>query len=340
LNASTARARTPRRDAPKGFLEQVNISRFSMCFNDGADGVLRLGGPPLGSRSHGGMGTAHWGVDFRGISVGNATAPPVNFCRSSQMVTGQLSPCGAIPDSGTTLMMGPAEQISLLLDDICDRWPRCKRNFTKLLESEEAATKVFQDGYGTIPFDMRVLNKSDVLQLLLQDCDRWMTEEVGMDGMPDLHFHIRGSNSTRQALKIPPHAYLMEYVGDNASSAYKLLEGVGTIPMDPSATRGAKKVCAPAFGVMDYNTKANGPVWILGTPLFYEYAVGYDMAASPPAMSFASQQESACGSCEVAGSGVNLASKAPRHQVGAAQRGPRRAEGPPRVPTLDVTKPF
>jgi len=190
------------------------------------------------------------------------------------------------------------------------------------------------------PFDMRVLNKSDVLQLLLQDCDRWMTDEVGTDGMPDLHFHIRGSNSTRQALRIPPRAYLMEYVGDNATSAYKLLEGVGTIPMDPRATRGAKKVCAPAFGVMDYDTKANGPVWILGTPLFYEYVVGYDMASSPPAMSFASQQQSACGSCEVARTGVNLASKAPRHLGGPAQRGPRRAQGPPRVPRVDVTKPL
>jgi len=280
------------------------------------------------------MGTAHWGVDFRGISVGNATAPPVNFCRSSQMVKGQASPCGAIPDSGTTLMMGPAEQISLLLDDICDRWPRCRSNFTRLLEAEEAASKVLQDGYGVTPFDMRALNKSDVLQLLLQDCDRWMTEEVGTDGMPDLHFHIRGSNSTRQALKIPPHAYLVEYVGDNAAaSAYKLLEGVGTIPTDPRATRGAKKVCAPAFGVMDYDTRANGPVWILGTPLFYEYVVGYDMEMSPPGMSFTSQSEQPCGSCKGTPA-VNLATT--RH----TPRSPRRIFGPPRVPQIDTTRPL
>merc|ERR1719291_1383148 len=148
-NATTVKAHKPHhRDSPRGFLEQVNIPRFSMCFNDGDDGVLRIGGPPLGKTSHGGMGTAHWGVDFRGISIGHEKAAPVEFCRPSQMVQGQKSPCGAIPDSGTTLMMGPAAHIEMLLDEICEQWPRCKSNFTKLREAEEAAAKIFEGDYG------------------------------------------------------------------------------------------------------------------------------------------------------------------------------------------------
>jgi hypothetical protein len=341
-NSTTVKAHKPQhRDAPKGFLEQVNIPRFSMCFNDGDDGVLRIGGPPLGNTSHGGMGTAHWGVDFRGISIGHEHAAPVEFCRPSQMVQGQKSPCGAIPDSGTTLMMGPAPHVEMLLDSICEQWPRCKSNYTKLLEAEEAASKIFDGDYGMNPFSMKgILNKSDIMQLLLQDCDRWMTSGTGTDGMPDLHFHIRGTHGTQQAIKIPAHSYILEYKGDNVSTAYKLLNGVGNIPADPDATRGVKKVCAPAFGAMDYKTKVNGPVWILGTPLFYEYVVGYDMDASPPAISFQSQKDTPCGSCDASRGAMSLASKAPRHRPESVQRTPRRVEGAPRLPNVDYSKPL
>jgi len=260
---------------------------------------------------------------------------------SSNLSEGQKSPCGAIPDSGTTLMMGPAPHIEMLLNDICDQWPRCKKNYTKLVEAEQAATQVFDSTYGVNPFNMNgILNKSDIIQLLLQDCDRWMTNETGTDGLPDLHFHVRGTRGTKQAITIPAHAYIMAYAGDNVTTAYKLLAGVGNIPADPDATRGAKKVCAPAFGSMDYNTKANGPVWILGTPLFYEYVVGYDMNANPPAISFHSQKDMPCGSCQQSRGEVNLAKTAPSHRQESALRMPRRVEGAPRKPNVDYSQPL
>ncbi|CAK0818258.1 unnamed protein product, partial [Prorocentrum cordatum] len=103
------------RDSLKGFLEQVNIPRFSMYFNDGAAGVLRIGGAPMGNGSHGGPGTARLGRRFpRHLSVGSATATPVDFCRDSDMAEGQKPPCGAMPDSGAALPMGPAPQIGKL----------------------------------------------------------------------------------------------------------------------------------------------------------------------------------------------------------------------------------
>jgi hypothetical protein len=341
-NATTSKAHKPHhRDAPRGFLEQVSIPRFSMCFNDGADGVLRIGGAPLGNGSHGGMGTAHWGVDFRGISVGNESEASVAFCHDSNMSEGQKSPCGAIPDSGTTLMMGPAAHVEMLLNDICEQWPLCNDNYTALLKAEEAADEIFNKTYGVNPFSMHgILNKSDIIQLLLQDCDRWMTNETGTSGMPDLHFHVRGTHGTKQVIKIPASAYILAYAGDNVSTAYQLLAGVGNIPADPDATRGAKKVCAPAFGAMDYNTKANGPVWILGTPLFYEYVVAYDMDASPPAIAFHSQKDMPCGSCKESRAEVNLALKDPHHRPEFAQRMPRRVEGAPRKPNVDFSQPL
>jgi len=87
------------------------------------------------------------------------------------------------------------------------------------------------------------------------------------------------------------------------------------------------------FGEMDYKTSSNGPVWILGTPIFYEYVVGYDMKASPPAMSFTSQSEQPCGSCKGL---VNLAM--PEDTI--KTHSPRRIAGPPRVPQIDTTKPL
>merc|ERR1719201_575593 len=82
----------------KGFAEEVGIKRFSMCFNDGASGALRLGTPKQ-KLAHASVGKVHWGLDFRGISVGDKEAP-VQFCQPGNMTKGQKSPCGAIPDSG------------------------------------------------------------------------------------------------------------------------------------------------------------------------------------------------------------------------------------------------
>merc|ERR1719350_2442657 len=54
---------------PQGFLQSAGVSRFSMCFTNGADGVLRLGIPPP-EKQLGSVGQSHWGLDFRGMSVG------------------------------------------------------------------------------------------------------------------------------------------------------------------------------------------------------------------------------------------------------------------------------
>ena len=87
----------PQRAYPKGFLEQANTSSFSMRFKEGADAALRLGEKL--PRRHAGMGTAHWELDFRGVSVGksgsNWTFDPL-FCKAKGMASkDQRSPCGA-----------------------------------------------------------------------------------------------------------------------------------------------------------------------------------------------------------------------------------------------------
>merc|ERR1719215_1074585 len=78
----------------KGFLQEAGVPRFSMCFNYNEDGVLRLGGPEP-KLTLGSVGKSHWGLDFRG------------FCSEASKKPGQETACGVIPDSGSTLMMGP-----------------------------------------------------------------------------------------------------------------------------------------------------------------------------------------------------------------------------------------
>merc|ERR1711974_444928 len=107
----------PADNSPRGFLEQAGIGEFSMCFNPGSDGVLRMGEPqaqdPLTN-----IGQEHWGLDFRGVTVGGVVNENVSFCRTDQMQAGQQTPCGAIPDSGTTTFMAPPEHVSQIMDEI------------------------------------------------------------------------------------------------------------------------------------------------------------------------------------------------------------------------------
>merc|ERR1719387_3256750 len=95
----------------KGFLESAGIGHFSLCFNDAekpdAGGVLRLGTEPMPNALPS-AGKAHWALGFEGISVGDAAADVV-FCSPSNMPAGQETPCGAIPDSGSTAFMAPKE---------------------------------------------------------------------------------------------------------------------------------------------------------------------------------------------------------------------------------------
>lgn len=118
-------------DVP-GFLEKAGVNKFSMCFKDKGDGVLNLNTvAPKGAM--GSVGALHWGLDFQGVSVGGATQK-VLFCSPSSKKQGQETACGFIPDSGTTLMMGPEKHILSLYDELCSRWDRCKKTHEGLVK--------------------------------------------------------------------------------------------------------------------------------------------------------------------------------------------------------------
>merc|ERR1719478_394873 len=135
--------------------------------------------------------------------------------------------------------------------------------------------------------------KKTVFATLLQDCGKWMTNETGLSELPSIHLHVADEKGNKRVLTLPASAYVMETVADEVELTIKYLMGI--IPVaQPQATGKKQKVCMPAFGAVNYTTKSNGPVWILGTPLFYQFQVHYDIAAKPPTIGFV---EGKCHEC-------------------------------------------
>jgi len=263
----------------KGFLDKAHVPRFAMCFNqNGRDGVLRMGSTIEMERPLQGVGTQHWGVDFRGITVGGHGGGAADLLAvgeaspCSAEVPGQDTPCGAIVDSGTTLILAPKEHLAQLFAQICDAWPKCRGEMSPSLlevQGQEAEQQL-------------MMTKARSFLEQMASC-----EEVA--SMPTLQFHMRGKDGTKDTLSLEPNDYVMQSEANSHLAAYL-------------GVQHTKKVCQPAFEVHEMNTLKNGPVYLLGTPFFYKYNVAYDRSTSPPAISF---NRGGCGSCAGGGAAAN-----------------------------------
>lgn len=320
-------------DLPKvnSFLEQAGISRFSMCFEGEAGGVLRLGttkpSKPLGS-----YGQVHWGLGIEGISVagdrGLATPIAVELCTPDSMKPGQDTPCGAIPDSGTTMITGPKAHFVIMSAALCDAWPRCSKNATQ--QAVPTQPGMDQD-------TAELIVKAGVFDLLLEDCSSWANStEYGVGELPTLNFHITGMGGGKQIVSLPGNAYTMQTTVELMRVEYQEIPFFGRIPLRQVPTGETKLVCLPAFSPMEYNTEKNGPVFILGLPLFYEYSVSYDLSTEPPEMGLESLEGESCGLCGVEGHGLELSETDSRQR----RRWPRHTVSEHRRTSIDVTKPM
>lgn len=311
----------------KGFLQEAGLTRFSICFQDSSDtpdGTLRVDIPAL-TNPLGSVGTKHWGLDFRGISVGGVQAP-VKFCKDSELKDGQATPCGAIPDSGTTLILGPTEHLVKLYDEICDSWPRCKNLWS------DSVTAL---GIG----------KSDLVEAILANCSSWMNgSQEGLDELPELNFKLRGAEGTDQILSFKGSQYVES--GDlDVPNVPESLASRKTLKQEPYLSflrrhrpsllenRQGQYVCLPALGAVDYNTETNGPVWILGTPLFYAFEVSFESGTHPPSIQMGQ------GSCTSCAGSMAEAPSSKAHQE-RPNRHPRRIRGEVRAPTIPLTGPL
>jgi len=281
-----------------------------MCFNGGADGVLRLGTPAVPG-ALGSIGEFHWGLDLQGVSVGNSSVP-VQVCSPASMRAGQQTACGAIPDSGTTLIMAPARHLQLLFTELCDQWERCHNASA---DSQRP--------------------KHELFQTILLSCEEWLTDDVGLHELPPVHFHLAGADGAQRTIRLDGPSYVLATKQEEMRYVTQHLFGV--FPLKVAVPTGrVRDVCLPGFGSHHYNTQKNGPVWILGTPLFYEFQVGYNLQSTPPSISLLDEP---CGACE---DGAALVSSS-RHVSGAASHAvgrPRHVHGPMRIPKLNTSLPL
>jgi len=331
----------PHRDRPNavpGFMKLAGIHRFSMCFNDQGPGVLGLNVPKF-SPGLASVGSAHWGLDFRGITVGSSSVP-LSFCQNK--TAGMEAACGLIPDSGTTLITGPEDAISLLYQGLCTQWPRCTEmhqaleiEYEKLrklqgpqrkrkgaarmkamLEAGRPLHKTAemledQVDEGSVPLGMAdkdmttgdsdlpasrgasVMSMETTFLLLMRHCYSWLSDNsTDLSGeLPSLSFHVSGTKGYNETLKLDANSYVFV---TTEPIAHKETENfLGYLPVEVISVT-YEHVCMPAFSVLEYNTLKHGPVWIMGTPLFYSYQVQYDREPEPPTMHFI---EGGCGTC-------------------------------------------
>lgn len=281
------------------FLDEAQVKRFSLCFNSGADGVLGLDYPapekllPI-------LSTDHWALRVQGTSVAGQTV--------SATKDGQL----AIPDSGTTLITGPQTEIASLMETICDKWPRCKQAQDDLaaamvqsdvsVSGNEARSSIrrllvaksqwhkglppalLEAAEFTHPSPSGVM----ALQMLLEDCGSWK-KGVDLDAeMPAIEFRLQGADGAQQDIQLLPSSYIAEVSSEALVWSQKYLLGI--LPYWWPETE-EESSCAILLGTANYT--GMDQVWILGTPLFYNRRVHFDLSTLQIGFS-----DEPCGSCD------------------------------------------
>lgn len=301
---------------PAPFLKQAKVDRYSLCFNEKEAGALRMDIPPL-ENPMGNIGTVHWGLELQGMSVGDTstTSGQVLFCDPSTKGAEMDTACGGIPDSGTTLMLGPAEHIIKLYEAICNQWPRC---------SDVAFTSDMIGG------DTR--RKSMAFHDLLSACHTWVnassTAEDVLAELPPVRIHLAGANSEKRVVEISPLSYVILTEEPQIRNQKKHIFG-GAVVENNGSESTTELRCTAAFAPQDYVTEKNGPVWILGAPLFFDNVVSYDLSQNPVALAINP------GTCHTCGTSLLAESQRGRQRQRNLRHVPKF-----RYPSIDVTKPL
>lgn len=242
------------RNALPEFLGTAGVNRFSICVGKSGGAIRTDVAAVSGALGSVGIGL-HWNLDFEGISI-NGASMPLEFC--------QTSPCGAIPDSGTTLIVGPSDQIAMLFEGICEQWPRCQS--ASAAEPQTSASELFKK--------------------LLQDCETWLSLPEGLDELPSLKLRLRGAGGAQQIVELSGWHYVFAVSTAGQEEFARSLFGGESFSYYSRSSDQKMLVCLPAFQSTKVPSDSGGAGWILGLPLFYAYTVTYDLSAQPPSMHF------------------------------------------------------
>lgn len=165
-------------------------------------------------------------------------------------------------------------------------------------ESQEGSQEASQEASKQGSQEEFQLPPALTLQLLLEHCASWIEGVDLNQEMPELTFNVAGANGQKQELIITPRNYVLAKAVD---VEVPTIANVMRIPLKTKKLE-HKKVCMMAFSPTEYTTQLNGDVWIMGTPLFYEYTAHYDRGAGKEekdiGMGFTARAEEDCGTCQ------------------------------------------
>lgn len=292
------------------FMQEAGVERFTLCFNDnGNDGALRMNVPEF-QNALPAIGTQHWALGLHGISVGSEIKPAI-LCSKGDMQDGQVSPCGAIPDSGTTLVLGPEDQVSELFEGICNEWKRCREREGRL----------------------KSMSGADAFTQLITQCSEWLTDDEGIAEIPSI-FLALGTPPNLQQIELTAWSYIVTGDLGGLSEIDQATPTSGVLDHG-SQDQLAERIKVCQVGIQSskpYLTKKNGEVWILGEPLFFQYSVGFDLKG--PSIAF---KAGACTGCE----GSLLDSRTQFGKSGKELPRPMRtSRGAPRIRKYDTSLPL
>eukprot|EP00438_Fugacium_kawagutii_P031206 Skav220801 [mRNA] locus=scaffold150:381932:383632:+ [translate_table: standard] len=324
-----------------GFFDSAHIQRFSMCFNPTTDGVLGINTPEHTKRMstvgklhwgldfHGiSIGKNEMKVGFcdpQEKKAGMETACGIIPDSGTTLISGPEAQISMLFDALCKEWKRCMETHHELLKELKEMQ---KQNITISATQESGdvgllqqdpemiarmamkilvSRKVAQEANGhssTTELDSQEpesaggfdLPKALTLQLLLEQCSTWSEEVDFNEELPPLAFHVAGAHGNKDELIITPRNYvLMRKVDVQVPTVSNKMQ----IPLSTKNVQ--QNVCMMAFNPSDYPTQMNGDVWIMGTPLFYEYTAHYDRGSGKEqdiGMGFTPRSEEDCGSCE------------------------------------------
>lgn len=270
------------------FIEDAGIETFSVCLSGPTTGALILQPNTAGATQFNSIGEHHWVVGIEGLSLGTKSTKKY-ACAPADKPNSQVTPCGALPDSGTTLVYMKRQLKNAVMDQMCHEWDLCAKNPLAVL---------------------KLTPKHRLLGDLVAGCALWSADIYKQ--LPPLKIHVTGTEAdsgNKQILTLPSTAYIFKvdipifrwakiraqrdwqkrFWSETFDHVEKGHHARGT-------PGGAITICVPGIDEMEWNSDQYGPIMILGLQLFRQYQVGFSMVDKTVSFS-----EEPCESCSSGG---------------------------------------
>lgn len=223
--------------------------------------------------------------------------------RTATLKWGTLSTGDGHPVRSRTAIAADADNSSSSDQPKTVKWGSLKSTQGILDAATRLGSSIFQEGDPEGELDMEEENSgleiepSLTLQLLLEHCSQWMHDANLVEEMPKLSFHVTAADGKTDELKLSPKSYVLS---KDLEVEVPSVRNVLGFPLK-TTEKGVKTVCSMAFTPTSYMTISDGMIWILGTPLFYEYTAHYDRGTGKEeeiTVGFVHQDDEPCGECD------------------------------------------